>query len=61
MKSLKTAQEADSRKLEQIVKAQSSYDKRLRRIVAQEVGKAVAQEMGKVTQQLLDAIRNRPT
>ena len=65
---LKNAHEAQSKKLDQIVKAQSSSEKRLRKYVAQEVGKVVALEVGKVvaeevgkaTQQLLDAIRVRP-
>nr|GFA15207.1 hypothetical protein [Tanacetum cinerariifolium] len=62
---LKNAQEAQSKKLDQVVKAQSSSEKRLRKFVVQEVGKlfankvgkAVAEEVGKATQQILDAIR----
>ncbi|GKD34762.1 1,3-beta-glucan synthase subunit FKS1-like protein [Tanacetum coccineum] len=65
---LKNAQEAQSKKLDEVVKAQSSSEKRLRKYVAQEVGKvvanevgkAVAEEVGKATQQILDAIRIRP-
>nr|GEV35737.1 1,3-beta-glucan synthase subunit FKS1-like, domain-1 [Tanacetum cinerariifolium] len=65
---LKNAQEAQSKKLDQVVKAQSSSEKRLRKFVVQEVGKlvanelgkAVAEEVGKATQQMLDAIRIRP-
>ncbi|GJS44367.1 1,3-beta-glucan synthase subunit FKS1-like protein [Tanacetum coccineum] len=65
---LKNAHEAQSKKLDQVVKAQSSSEKRLRKFVAQEVGKVVANEVGKVvaeevgkaTQQILDAIRIRP-
>ncbi|GJY61802.1 1,3-beta-glucan synthase subunit FKS1-like protein [Tanacetum coccineum] len=65
---LKNANEAQSKKLDQVVKAQSSSEKRLRKFVAQEVGKVVANEVGKVvaeevgkaTQQILDAIRIRP-
>jgi hypothetical protein len=61
---LKNAHEAQ----DQIIKAQSSSEKRLRKYVAQEVGKvvalevgkAVAEEVGKATQQILDAIRVRP-
>nr|GEY07555.1 hypothetical protein [Tanacetum cinerariifolium] len=61
---LKNAQEAQSKKLDQVVKAQSSSEMRLRKFVAQEVekvvanevGKAVAEEVGKTTQQILDAI-----
>nr|GEU62200.1 hypothetical protein [Tanacetum cinerariifolium] len=62
---LKNAQEAQSKKLDQVVKAQSSSEKRLRKFVAQkvgkvaanEVGKAVAEKVGKATQQILDAIQ----
>ncbi|GJY32977.1 hypothetical protein Tco_0417446 [Tanacetum coccineum] len=49
-----------------VVKAQSSSEKRLRKYVAQEVGKVVANEVGKekkwgkATRQILDAIRIRP-
>ncbi|GKB19324.1 hypothetical protein Tco_0853247 [Tanacetum coccineum] len=65
---LKNAQEAQSKKLDEVVKGQSSSKKRLRKYVAQEVGKvvandvgkAVAEEVGKATQQILDAIRIRP-
>nr|GEV21035.1 hypothetical protein [Tanacetum cinerariifolium] len=65
---LKNAQEAQLKKLDQVVKAQSSSEKRLRKfvvqevgkLVANEVGKAVAEEVGKATQQILDAIRIRP-
>nr|GEU74293.1 hypothetical protein [Tanacetum cinerariifolium] len=60
---LKNAQEAQSKKLDQVVKAQSSSEKRLRKFVAQEVGKVVAnevgkavEEVGKATQEILDAI-----
>nr|GEW19936.1 hypothetical protein [Tanacetum cinerariifolium] len=60
--------EAQSKKLDQVVKAQSSSEKQLRKfvvqevgkLVANEVGKAVAEEVGKETQQILDAIRIRP-
>nr|GEZ76632.1 hypothetical protein [Tanacetum cinerariifolium] len=44
---LKNAQEAQSKKLDQVVKAQSSSEKRLRKFVVQEVGKLVANEVGK--------------
>ncbi|GJU56660.1 hypothetical protein Tco_1234426 [Tanacetum coccineum] len=55
-------------KLDLVVKAQSSSEKRLRKYVAQkvgkvvpnEVGKAVAEEVGKATRQILEAIRIRP-
>nr|GEV14908.1 hypothetical protein [Tanacetum cinerariifolium] len=65
---LKNAQEAQSKKLDQVVKAQSSSEKRLRKfvvqkvgkLVANKVGKAVTEEVGKATQQILDAIRIRP-
>nr|GEX56083.1 hypothetical protein [Tanacetum cinerariifolium] len=62
---LKNAHEAQSKKLDQVVKAQSSSEKQLRKFVAQEVGKvvanevgkAVAEEVGKATKQILNTIR----
>ena len=68
LNNLKIAQEEQSKKLDLVVKAQSSSEKRLRKYVAQEVGKvvakemgkAVAEELGKATQQILDVIRIRP-
>ncbi|GJZ08961.1 hypothetical protein Tco_0543244 [Tanacetum coccineum] len=59
--------EAQSNKLDLVVKAQSSSEKRLRKYVAKEVGKVVAneakkavvEEVGKATQKILDVIRIR--
>ncbi|GJS10250.1 hypothetical protein Tco_0367046 [Tanacetum coccineum] len=64
LNNLKSAQEEQSKKLDLVVKAQSSSEKRLRKYVAQEVGKvvanevgkAVAKEVGKATRQILEAI-----
>lgn len=66
--SLKRAQEAQSRKIDELLESQASYERNLKKFVTQEVSKAVAQDVGKIVaqeiaksnRQLLEALRKRP-